>query len=342
MFGNHIGEIANIMNAELYSIALREKTVILSEKRILIARLDNSEQEKDLTVPTNCRGFGRIRHFCWHKHPDWSLDPLPNLPAAKAFGCKPDMVLRTQIFQLAACNWRCWYCFVDSTRVSADLKFATYFTTDELIEMYLEQEDRPRVIDLSGGQPDLVPEWLFWMIESIKKYGLEEQIFLWSDDNLSTRSFWKYLTSEQIEVIVGFRRYSRVACFKGYDETSFSFNTTAEPELFDQQFEIYRDLLRQGLDMYAYVTFTALPHRNLRDVMKKFVDRLQEIHPNLPLRTVPLKIEVFTPTQGRLKPEHEKAIEFQYEVHNSWLEQLNERFSQIDRNLPICDVPMSI
>jgi uncharacterized Fe-S cluster-containing radical SAM superfamily protein len=329
-----------MINTDLFSSRLRERSVILSERKVLIARLSGSEQENDLSAPVNCRGYGRIRHFRWYQHPDWSPDPLPILPAAKALGYEPNETLRVQVFQNAACNWRCWYCFVDYSRLSADTRVSAYFTADELIEMYLEQASPPQVIDLSGGQPDLVPEWLLWMIESIKKHGLENKVFLWSDDNLSSRYFWKYLDRKEIRTIAHFPMYSRVACFKGYDEESFSFNTLAAPELFNQQFSIYRDLLQEGLDMYAYVTFTSVPHGNLNKAMERFVDRLQEIHPNLPLRTVPLKVEEFTPTKGRIKQEHKIAMEFQYDVHAAWIEQLTKRFSDIERNLPICDVPI--
>ncbi len=329
-----------MIDTELYSMRLREKAIIPSERKILIARLAGSEQEKDLTTSVNCRGYGRIRHFRLKQHTDWSQDPLPILPAAKALNYTPDIVLRTQVFQNAACNWRCWYCFVDFDRLSADLRVSDYFTTDELIGMYLEDQNRPDVIDLSGGQPDIVPEWLVWTMESIKKNGLEGKIYLWSDDNLSTRYFWQYLTSEQRKFVASFPKYARVACFKGYDETSFSFNTLAQPKLFNQQFEVYRDLLKEGLDMYAYATFTAPPHAGLLDSMEEFVDRLQEIHPNLPLRTVPLKVEAFTPTKRRVKAKQEESIVFQHEVHTAWIEQLNKRFSEYERNLPICDVPM--
>jgi uncharacterized Fe-S cluster-containing radical SAM superfamily protein len=327
-----------MINTKLYSKILRKRAIILPEGKVLISLLRDSKQEEDIKEPVNCRGYGRVRYFKWHKYTDWSPDPLPILPAAKALGFTPDSVLRAQIFQNAACNWRCWYCFVDYNRLSANLKFSDYFTADELINMYLEENDRPSVIDLSGGQPDIVPEWLVWMMESIKKHGLEEKIFLWSDDNLSTRYFWKYLTPTQRRYIVEFPKYARVACFKGYDEASFSFNTLAQPECFDQQFEIFRDLLKEGFDMYGYVTFTALPHNDLQAKMVKFVDKLQEIHHNLPLRVVPLKIESFTPTEGRIKKEQQKAIAFQYEVHTAWLEQINKRFDKTESNLSICDI----
>jgi len=116
----------------------------------------------------------------------------------------------------------------------------------------------------------------------------------------------------------------------------------AAPELFHQQFEIYRDLLKEGLDLYAYVTFTAMPHEGLQCVMERFMDKLQTIHQNLPLRTVPLKIEIFAPTQNRIKQNHDMALAFQYEVHQAWLEQLNKRFSEAERDLPICETSMSL
>lgn len=330
------------IDTESFSAKLREKAVVVSEKKVLIARLSDSEQEQDLTSPVNCNGYGRIRHFQHYKYLDWSPNPLPILPAVKALKIPKTPVLRAQVFQNAACNWRCWYCFVDFDRLSADLRVSSYFTTDELIEMYLLDNDKPLVIDLSGGQPDLVPEWLYWTMKSIEKYELLGKVFLWSDDNLSSRYFWEYLSPLQRQTIINFPNYCRVACFKGYNQSSFSFNTSADSSSFEKQFEIYRDLFNEGLDMYAYVTFTSPPHKGFEEDVKIFIDRLQTIHPNLPLRTVPLKVESFTPMANRIQPHHEKAMEFQYEIHKIWVEELKIRFSDSERALEICDVPMSL
>jgi hypothetical protein len=38
-----------------------------------------------------------------------------------------------------------------------------------------------------------------------------------------------------------------------------------------------------------------------------------------------LKIEVFTPTKGRVKQEHETALAFQHDVHAAWIEELSKR-----------------
>ena len=103
------------IKTEKYSHHLRERAVELSGQKVLIARLSGSLQEKDITTQVNCQGFGRIRHFRLNRYEDWSQNPLPILPAAKALHHTPDSVLRAQVFQNAACNWRCWYCYVDET-----------------------------------------------------------------------------------------------------------------------------------------------------------------------------------------------------------------------------------
>jgi uncharacterized Fe-S cluster-containing radical SAM superfamily protein len=326
------------IRTEVYSAHLRERAIILDERKILISRLQDTEQENDLCSPVNCDGYGRIRHFAFQKHSDWSINPLPILPASKALDLLPSTTLRAQVFQNAACNWRCWYCFVDFSLLAANPRFSRFFTAEELIERYLQEVDHPLIVDLSGGQPDLVPEWLVWTMEALERRGLAGKIFLWSDDNLSSRYFWTYLSREQRTYAARFPNYARVGCFKGYDEASFAFNTKASADLFAQQFEVYRTLLQEGFDMYAYVTFTALPHINVSQAMERFVDKLQRIHHNLPLRTVPLKIEVFTPTRNRVKGDQEAALNFQHEVHNAWLEEINKRFVPEERQRPICDV----
>ncbi|MHC4750500.1 MAG: hypothetical protein ACYTFW_11560 [Planctomycetota bacterium] len=186
---------------------------------------------------------------------------------------------------------------MDADRRNADETNSKFFTAEQLIELMLEDEGRPDVIDLSGGQPDIVPEWTLWMMEALVQKGIEEEVFLWNDDNLSTDFLTRFLSKKQIAQMVGHPKYARVGCFKGFDSESFSFNTSASSKSFDMQFEVFSRLLKYGFDMYAYVTFTSPPVSNLSEKMESFVDRLQSVYTNLPLRTVPLKIEVFTPTK---------------------------------------------
>jgi len=307
---------------------------------VLLAQLADSEQEKDLSAPVNCEGFGRIRHFKMHRHEGWSVNPLPNIPAARALSKPPEELLRAQVFQIAACNWKCWYCFVDRDRTAADSRVSRFFTADELLDLYLLESERPYVIDLSGGQPGLVPEWLLWMASAVDRRGLKEETFLWSDDNLSTDYYWRYLSPEQRAYLANYRCCSRVGCFKGYDAASFSFNTRGSPAFFPLQFHILERYLDEDLDVYAYVTLTARPHAGVRDSINRFLDDLQRVHRNLPLRTVPLKIEPYTPNNRLLNNEQRNALAFQSEAHHAWTEELKNRFGRDQLACLICDVEM--
>ena len=56
---------------------------------MLISRLGGSAQEPDLTLPSKCGGYGRVRHFRLDTSPGWPFNPLPILPACKALGLDP-------------------------------------------------------------------------------------------------------------------------------------------------------------------------------------------------------------------------------------------------------------
>src|SRR5205807_1374509 len=144
----------------------------------------------------------------------------------------------------------CWYCFVPYDLLAANKDRSEWHSAASLIDLYLELPDRPSVIDLTGGQPDLVPEWIPWMLEELRRHDLDRSVYVWSDDNLSNDYFWRYLSDDQQQLVATSRMYGRVGCFKGFDPVSFSFNTKAAPELFDRQFELFARHLRSGVDIY--------------------------------------------------------------------------------------------
>ncbi|MCU6603930.1 hypothetical protein OCO53_26180 [Peribacillus frigoritolerans] len=331
-----------IVNNETVSINYRSRTIDKSNKKILITNLLSSEQEKDLTIPPNCRGYGRIRHFRRGTGEFWPENPLPIDPAVKALKLqKKPKVLEAQVFQTASCNWRCWYCFVPYNLLSANKEYSSWLSPDELIDFYLEEENRPSIIDLSGGQPELVPELVLWTMEALTARKLEEKVFLWSDDNLSNDFFWRYLSTNEVNTITSYKNYSRVGCFKGFDEKSFSFNTNADPKLFDQQFELMKKYIETGINMYAYTTFTFIgDDKDLNYKMKTFIDRLQTIDENLPLRTIPLEIFPFSTVKPRINNMHEVAIQNQYKAILLWNDELKQRYNSELLKSNIADVPI--
>jgi uncharacterized Fe-S cluster-containing radical SAM superfamily protein len=324
-----------------FSTTLRAKAIDTENKRVLITRLSGSEQEKDLSEPPNCGGYGRIRHFRRETAKGWPENPLPIDPAANRLGLARTDILEAQVFQNAACNWRCWYCYVPFNLLSANEKNSGWLTARDLVDLYRASDRQPKVIDLSGGQPDLTPEWIPWMMKELRRQDLHEAVYLWSDDNLSNDYFWQILTPEEIETVRTHRNYGKVCCFKGFDAESFAFNTSAAAELFNQQFDLFRRYITLGIDLYAYATFTSPPNERVDQAMSSFVDKLQDVHVNLPLRTVPLEIRAFSPMESRLGDRQESAIKVQNEAIQCWNMELARRFSSQERDRPIYEVELS-
>ena len=330
-----------LINTDKWSSHLRRAGIDLENKRVLVTNFHDTQQEEDLSEPPNCNGFGRIHHFRKETNLGWPSNPLPIEPASRFLGMPAKQVLRAQVFQNAVCNWRCWYCFVPFNLLSANPKHSDWLTASELLGLYLEQPSPPSVIDLSGGQPDLTPEWVPWMIQEIVARGIEGETYLWSDDNLSTDYFWTSLTASDIDLVCSAKNYGRVCCFKGYDERSFSFNTLADESLFSQQFGLMRRFIEVGMDVYAYVTLTSPYSDNIDQRMHTFVDRLQAVHENLPLRTVPLEIQLFSPVHSRTTEEHQRALTIQELAIEAWNREIEDRFSSEKRSLPITEVSLS-
>ena len=317
---------------------LRSRIIDVERQCVLISRIAESGQEPDLSVPANCKGFGRIHHFRRRTAVGWPLNPLPIDPACRALGIGQIDLLRVQAFQNAACPWRCWYCFVPYEMLSGNPRLGAWMSAEELVDLYMAELDRPSVIDLTGGSPDLTPEWVMWMMRALRSRGLERSVYLWSDDNLSTDFYWRYLTPEARAEMAAYPMYGRVACFKGFDARSFAFNTHADPSLYESQFELMRRLVADGLDCYCYATFTAETDTGVDEAMHDFMDRLQRIHHNLPLRTVPLRIESFSPVKPRLSNSRRQALAIQDTAITAWNAELCRRFSATERGARIDEV----
>ena len=186
-------------------------------------------------------------------------------------------------------------CFVPEDLLKADRRRSEWFTAAQLVALYSTEPDRPLIIDLSGGSPDLVPEWTRWMMRALTDAALDGSTYLWTDDNLSTTYLFDHLSREELAALQGYRNYGRVCCFKGFDPRSFAFNTRAAQSDFAQQFHIMRRLLDLDLDIYGYVTLTSPNEDGVDAGVADLLDRMQELDQNLPLRVVPLHIRVFTP-----------------------------------------------
>ncbi len=329
------------MKIDNYFLKCRESVFNKDNNVFLLSKIGGSSQEKDLTVPPNCDGYGRIRHFRRFISEKWGKDPLPIDPACKALGLEACDMIETQVFQIASCNVKCWYCFVPDDLKKALEHSSKWFSAGDMINLFQRDCQGVRVLDLSGGNPELVPEWIYYIMRELEKRGIERNVYLWSDDTLTTDYFFEYLQKDQIDYIKNYKFYGKVCCFKGFDNHSFSFNTKLPQEYFDKQFENFEKYLALGLDLYGYVTFTTDDVSDLEERMANFINRLKKIHPLLPLRIVPLKIAIFTPVKNRLNPSYIEAVENQKRVYKEWKKQLEDIYEESLLNTRICDIFLS-
>lgn len=325
-----------ILSSEKILEQLRKVSVNLQSKTIRMAKLSGSLQEIDLSSPLNCGGFGRIHHFRASNDSKWIKDPLPMLPVCKYFGMPTSDVVLAQVFQLAVCDFRCWYCFVDYNMLSAGSAHSELVSPKQLLEMMLKENVNSKIIDLSGGQPDIVPEYVLWFLEARAKLSMKESHFVWVDDNLSTDYLWRYLNDEQILFLVNSPGFARVGCLKGFDVESFVFNTRADESLFDRQIDILSRLVKTGFDQYGYITLTAININAVQEKIARLLDEIQSrIHPNFPLRIVPLRIFQFGANAKRYI---KQAEENQFHVKDAWISEMQKRFTSSELSTPITEV----
>lgn len=322
------------IDVDSFGLRLRSTLLNKDEKSILLSNLLNSEQAADIHN-INCNGYGRVWHKTTRPEENWGEIVLPYYPASWKLGISLEEASIIQVFQSAGCNYRCWFCFVDYRLLAADIKRAKYFTCESLVELLKKETFIPKVIRLSGGQPDLTPEWTPWMMKALIEADLDKKTYLWLDDNLSNDYAWRFLQDEDWELMKNYKNFGRVGCLKGYDPKSFHFNTKAPDEHFYRQLEILRRLVRSGLDVYVYLVLTSDDLSQVDEKMERLLDSLQDIHPNLPLRVSPLKIKPYSPTVSRMKNTEETAmIQNQYYTLNVWKETLVKRFSSDQLKLP--------
>jgi uncharacterized Fe-S cluster-containing radical SAM superfamily protein len=332
--GNKIRK-KRFFDIDAYAMKLRSKSII-GNNRFLITNYEGSNQEKDISDGSNCYGFGRIHHFRYNKGDDWVPDPLPHRVAAWKLGLPVKDTERVQVFQIAACNCRCWYCYVDYELLSASKKRAEYKSTDDLLDLFLQEKDCPNIIDLSGGEPDIVPEWSVRMMESLIRRNLHDKYYLWLDDNLTSYFAWDYLKDSDFELMRNYKNFGRVGCFKGFSPESFHENTQTQPEILKRQIDIMSKWVNLGLDMYGYITLTTSNLVGMRNSLKEFMDAIQKnIHPSFLLRIIPLKIISFTPNKNKMTEWKQRSLVNQFEVLSVWKDELQDRYSKTERDCPI-------
>src|SRR6185437_11313543 len=140
--------MVSYLNPDHLAQRYRATAIDVRKQTVLITDFRNTPQEADLTVPPNCGGFGRVRHFVRTRDVNWPDNPLPIDPACRALGLGLRDMIRAQVFQNAVCNWRCWYCFVPFSLLNANQRHSSWVSPSELLDLYQAEPTPPPMIDL--------------------------------------------------------------------------------------------------------------------------------------------------------------------------------------------------
>ncbi len=311
------------------------RSQIYDGSRFLITEVGTSEEDK-IRLGVNCDGYGRIRRFMRNKDSDWIDNPLPFDPFSNSMGLERVNDLNVQVFQVAKCNLNCWWCFIPDEYKTCSMEHTRWYSADDLIELYIrDAKDISNVIDISGGNPELVPEFVLGMMQGLERAGVSDKVYLWSDDVLTTDYLFTKLNKKQIEYMTEYRHYGKVACFKGIDSESFSYNTCNSIGGFENQLSMAKRYIDAGFDIYFYIVLTMLDTNRIDERISALFDQLQKIAYYLPLRIVPIKIKKFATNEHRFSVERNQAIENQYMVLEEWRNELSKRYTAKELNTNI-------
>ena len=299
----------------------------------------NSEKEKR-KLNVNCDEFGMIRIFQRNKFNDWNADPIPMDIISSKMQIKKLDNIPVQMFEVAKCNLHCWWCYLPKQLKNITEEYTKWFSVSELFNLFERENNDVKVIYLSGGNPELVPEFVYSFMKELDKRKRSQEIFLWSDDVLTTDFLVEKMSKEQINYMTQYKNYAKICCLKGFDNESFEYNTGMDKKEFDNQIKRLKMCIDIGFDVYGYIILVCKALNDIESKIKKTMDKLQEISYFLPLRIIPIKIEKFSAVIERLNEEREQSILNQYQVLQIWNNELYNRFTKAELECNIADLKL--
>lgn len=310
-------------------LTLRNKVFDLDGQSLKLVSFSGTKQAEDSYTRADPSGLFRVRHF-----KSFSMHAQPQgKPISPRYNCilkrkarSHEKEWKTICLQMIGCSWRCWYCYVDVNLLSGNSKGGIFLTFQEMAKIVLDSVDDSHILDLTGGQSDLIPEWPLVLANEIGNSGSENSNFhIRSEDNLNNDFLWRFLTDRKISELANSPLYTRIGCFKGFNEESVLSSTkTAVAGSYSTQIEVAKRLFSSGFDPFYYVVFPVSHTQNLESDIRHFFQDLQTIVEWLPLRVVPLKLRLTTTWKTAALQEHHPNYEKL--AHDIWFQLIEEYF----------------
>ena len=313
---------------------------ILKKNKFLMSKIITNSDKEKRRLNVNCNEFGRIRIFQRKKFSDWNEDPIPMDIISNKMKIGKLNEIPVQMFEVAKCNLHCWWCYLPKQLRNITEEYTKWFSISELFDLFEGEHNNVKVLYLSGGNPELVPEFVYGFMKELDKREKSQEIFLWSDDVLTTDYLVEKMSKEQINYMTKYKNYAKVCCLKGFDNESFEYNTGINGKEFGNQIKRLKICIDIGFDVYGYIILVCKDLNNIEFKIKQIMNRLQEISYFLPLRIIPIKIEKFSAVIERLNKEREQSILNQYQVLKIWNNELKNRFTKAELKCNIADLKL--
>lgn len=321
----------------------REKAFRPNTKEVFISKIPPEELAGSTFAKINCDGYGILRKSVTNRAEDWPEINILSEVASSKLGVAPDDLKTTQIFRNGACNYRCWFCFVDFQYLKCNPELGDYKTAEELLDLHTKEPEPARIISLTGGQPDITPEWTLWTMQALEQKNMQDTHYLWQDDNLSSYSLWNHLKPEEIEHMRNYKNYGRATCIKGISPENFYKNTNSAPANFYRQIDVLKKLVIEGFDIYTYLILLEEDVVHAQKAIPLLLDTIQkDVHPNMPLRIFPSKVVEYNETIKRSNPIRERMLQNQYALLEIWNSEMEKRFSAKEREVPKSQVNLTL
>jgi len=309
------------------------KRAVKKEKdtKFLLANFSSTEQQKDIEkrtpvindffrVKINIKGWNEkeMRKIGMHAADFSSNDAVFQATREEfdiplwAFFNSPNHPLQDYnnsfIYQLKACNLYCPWCYVDDVNKNGMRdNNSRFFSISEIMGIF-EEERKKQPLHLfrpSGGEPTLAVEQWLNCLRELRKRGLEDEVYIQGDTNLTTGHFVQYLEKKSqieknlLEKIGEFSNFGLLCSFKGTDTKSFleaSGMNERNSFLEEERWYSLSKLIRAGIEAYPFV-YNPSP-ASLEKFMEKGAKKFGE---GFYLKTWITKLKLYGPGKERLK-----------------------------------------
>ncbi len=331
-----------------YLLKLRSNVVRKNKGKIeiLLANFSSTEQEKDIEkrtpvindffrVKINVKAFDEKEMQKKGKHavefhdneavfdalrnefdmPYWAFIKLKNAPL--------NDLNNTFIYQLKACNLHCPWCYVDdSNKNGKEGNNARFFSIPEITDFFEGERKKQPLHNFrpSGGEPTLAVEQWLESLKEIEKRGLNREVYIQGDTNLTTGHFIEYLEDKKevennlLEKIASYDNFGVLCSFKGNDTVSFWEATGGDPEFHQEQLYTLKKFVKAGIDCYPFI-YDANP-----ETLGKFMEKGAKIlGDGFYLKTWILPLKLYGPEKERLKTQGKNPELYQNRLDENFL-----------------------